>query len=90
MSAYGDCDCCDRKNVALAQAWIAGLETWACAVCRGEEPDEMNYVIFNSSGKSRFVARRQTTAMPLIAWPQLMRAMSMGCGCTNWMRRKPS
>jgi len=54
MSAYGDCDCCDRKNVALAQAWIAGLETWACAVCRGEEPDEMNYVIFNSAGKVSF------------------------------------
>jgi len=44
----------DRKNVALAQAWIAGLETWACAVCRGEEPDEMNYVIFNSAGKASF------------------------------------
>ena len=54
MSAYGDCDCCDRKNVALAQAWIAGLETWACAVRRGEEPDEMNYVIFNSAGKVSF------------------------------------
>jgi len=35
-----DCDCCGRPRADLRQCWTTtGLETWACAVCRGEEPE---------------------------------------------------
>jgi len=34
-----DCDCCGRPRADLRQCWVTGIETWACAVCRGEEPE---------------------------------------------------
>lgn len=35
----GECDCCGRSDLYLHQVWFCGLETWACAECRGEDPD---------------------------------------------------
>jgi len=32
-----DCDCCGRKR-QLSRVWFCGMETWACAECRHEEP----------------------------------------------------
>jgi hypothetical protein len=34
----GPCDCCD-KRATLHQVFFAGLETWACAECRGDDED---------------------------------------------------
>lgn len=36
----GECDCCGRGDRHLRQMWVyGGMETWACAECRGEDPD---------------------------------------------------
>lgn len=39
ISAQGYCDCCD-KLATLSRCWAAGgIETFACAECRGFEAD---------------------------------------------------
>jgi len=40
-AGFGDCDCCSRRAKMLTQCWAAGgVETWACAACRGVDDDE--------------------------------------------------
>ena len=39
FDAWGECDCCNRGKRWLHQTWVSGMETWACAECRGEEND---------------------------------------------------
>jgi hypothetical protein len=34
----GECDSCGEYR-KLTQAWVSGVETWACAQCSGEDPD---------------------------------------------------
>lgn len=34
----GECDCCGEYR-ALRQAWVTGIETWACAKCSGDDED---------------------------------------------------
>lgn len=35
----GNCDCCERKDVELRRTEVTGIETYACAVCHGEDAD---------------------------------------------------
>ena len=43
MSArWGGCDCCGREDVRLTQVWYLGMETWACAPCRGADMEDEN------------------------------------------------
>jgi hypothetical protein len=37
-TAEADCDCCGKRR-RLSQVFFAGLETWACAECRGDDED---------------------------------------------------
>lgn len=34
-----DCDCCGKCR-RLSRVWAYGIETFACAECRGDEDDE--------------------------------------------------
>jgi hypothetical protein len=38
----GRCDVCGKYR-KLTQAWVTGVETWACAACSGEDEDEDAY-----------------------------------------------
>jgi len=35
----GECDCCGKRG-RLNYVFAHGMDTWACAACRGSEPDE--------------------------------------------------
>lgn len=34
----GECDCCGKQG-ELARVWAYGIETFACARCRGDDED---------------------------------------------------
>lgn len=36
--AKGSCDVCDAQNVRISRCDAAGIETYACTKCRGDEP----------------------------------------------------
>lgn len=38
--AKGTCDCCDARDVELSRGFVAGIETFACACCCGDEPPD--------------------------------------------------
>jgi hypothetical protein len=41
MKKLYQCDCCARIVRRTEQCWTScGLETWACAACRGEDEEE--------------------------------------------------
>jgi hypothetical protein len=36
--ATGSCDVCEKQNVKISRSDVYGIETYACSVCRGDEP----------------------------------------------------
>lgn len=34
-----ECDCCSKRR-KLTRCWVSGIETYACAECRGEGVEE--------------------------------------------------
>lgn len=35
--AIGNCDCCDRENVPVANLVAYGIDTTACFICQGDD-----------------------------------------------------
>lgn len=38
--AKGTCDVCEAEDVELSRGFVTGIETFACAKCCGNEPDD--------------------------------------------------
>lgn len=36
----GTCDCCEARDVELVLCLVTGIETFACAKCCGDKPNE--------------------------------------------------
>ena len=37
----GECDCCGARDVRLSRCWPMGMETYACAKCKGSVAHEV-------------------------------------------------
>jgi hypothetical protein len=57
-----DCDCCGKFR-RVSQTWYNGLETWACAACRGDDEEDDDEV----AGPD----------IPMLSRPPLLAAMPM-------------
>ena len=58
----GQCDCCGKDDRELTKCWPMGIETMACAQCRGEEGDP-------------YGERQEANAHLISAAPELLAAL---------------
>jgi hypothetical protein len=38
--SIGACDVCNRQGVPVWRCWVCQIETWACEICSGIEPQD--------------------------------------------------